>query len=130
MRARIRIQSCDPGSLSLKLTPAQAALFRECIALTMETHGGDTMTELCTGSPRRELERITKEVARVPENASGACTFTLRQLHSIYASITHAVVALPSEETFHIRTGFYRENAIALANSMRSAVHDCLHSEP
>ncbi|MGW7753879.1 hypothetical protein ACWGK6_20490 [Streptomyces violaceusniger] len=116
--------------MSLKLTPAQAALFRECIALTMEAHDGDTMAELCTGNPRKELENITKEVAQVPENASGACTFTLRQLHSIYASITHAVVALPSEETFHIRTGFYRENAIALANSMRSAVHDCLHSEP
>lgn len=130
MRARIRIQSCAPGSVSLKLTPAQAALFRECIALTVEAHGGDTITELCTGSPRRELENITKEVGHVPENASGTCTFTLRQLHSIYASITHAVVALPSEEAFHIRIGFYRENAIALANSMKSAVHDCMRSDP
>ncbi|GAA2334577.1 hypothetical protein SVIO_027920 [Streptomyces violaceusniger] len=112
----------------MKLTPAQAALFRECIALTMESHDGDAMTELCTGSPRRELENITKEVAHVPEKESGTCTFTLRQLHSIYAGITHAVVALPSEEGFHIRTGFYRENAIELANSMRSTVHDCMRS--
>lgn len=130
MRARIRIQSYAPGSVSLRLTPAQAALFRECIALTMEAHDGDAMTELCTGSPRRELENITKEVAHAPENTSGTYTFTLRQLHSIYASVTHAVVALPSEETFHIRTGFYRENAIALANSLRSALHDCMRSDP
>lgn len=129
MRARIQIQSCDAGSLSLKLTPAQAALFRECIALTLEAHDQDAMTELCTGSPRRELENIAKGVTQMPENASDICTFTLGQLHSIYASITHAVVALPSEETFHIRTGFYRENAIALANSMRSTVRDCMRSD-
>lgn len=110
----------------MKLTPAQAALFRECITLTMETGNGDTMEEFFTGSPKKELENITKKVSHVPDNSPGTYTFTLGQLHSIYASITHAIVALPSEESFHIRTGFYRENAIAVANSMRVAVHDHL----
>ena len=87
------------------------------------------MAELFTGSTRKELENIAKEVSHAPDNSSDTYTFTLRQLHSIYTSITHAVVALPSEESFHIQIGFYRENAIAVANSMRAAVHDYLTPE-
>ncbi|MEU5611207.1 hypothetical protein ACI2L4_15000 [Streptomyces sparsogenes] len=115
--------------MSLKLTPAQAALIRECLLMAIEAGSGDAMVQLCTGSPKGDVENIRTEVARVPDNVSGSCTFTFRQLHSLYASITHAVVALPSEEDFHIRTGFYRENAIALANCISAAVRD-FRSEP
>lgn len=129
MRARIYVQPYDAESVSLKLTPAQAALIRECLLLVIESGSGDAVAQLCTGSLKSEVENIRTEVARVPDNMSGSCIFTSRQLHSIYASITNAVVALPSEEDFHIRTGFYRENGIALANCISAAIRD-LRSEP
>ncbi|MER0241072.1 hypothetical protein AAHZ94_03350 [Streptomyces sp. HSW2009] len=125
----MRIRSFGEDSVSVKLSFAQASLIRECLSLAIDIPGEDRMVKLYVGSSRAELESVRVLVARIPQNASGECVFVYPQLHAIYASIAHAVVGLPSEEDFHIRTGFYRENAIALARSMRLSVFELLRSD-
>ncbi len=53
---------------------------------------------------------------------------SMQQLHGVYASLACAATEFVSDEDFHQRTGWYRENVIGLAReisrAMRSLVAD------
>lgn len=48
--------------------------------------------------------------------------FQLSEIHVLFAALVSAPVLIPSEEAFHERIGFFREQAFALAGGLVRAI--------
>ncbi|WP_019545736.1 hypothetical protein [Streptomyces sulphureus] len=115
----------DDGHFAVTLSPAQASVMEECLRLVTEGSARDEVVRFTVGSPSEEVPAVIAKARRVSQaNHRAEHVFTLAQLHVIYASLTSAVTEFVSDEDFHQRTGWYRENVIALASALSRSVRD------
>lgn len=128
MRARITVSSSD-GHFTLKMTRAQAALSRECLGL-VSPRLGDRYTQFEVGGSQETISMLMEKLTPCANaDARTELRFTSEQLHVIYSSLTSAVNDFIWDEDFHIRTGWYRENATAFARALSRAVRESISAE-
>lgn len=125
LRSRIRIEKRGDGRFSVTLSPAQASVIDECLRLVVGTGARDDVVRFTLGSSGEEVTAVTEETRRGSQaQHRGAHVLSLGQLHAIYACLTSAVTEFVSDEDFHQRTGWYRENVTALAREMSRSMRD------
>ncbi|MEU7044635.1 hypothetical protein AB0A77_26740 [Streptomyces varsoviensis] len=121
----MRIEKQGDGRFSVTLGPAQASVMDECLRLVAGTGAREEVVRFTLGSPSEEVAAVTEETRRASQvNRRADYVFTLGQLHAIYAGLTSAVTEFVSDEDFHQRTGWYRENVTALAREMSRSMRD------
>lgn len=118
MRTKIRM-TIAADQYSVAFTPSQREAVAECIALVQHLQLPDKAIALQAGCSKSELGEL---LARV---RSGESTFPGEELHTMVAVLAVAPLAFPpSEEAFHSRIGFYREDVAELARELISAFAD------
>lgn len=121
----MRIEKQLDGHFSMTLGPAQASVIDECLRLVAGAGARDDVVRFILGSPGEEVAGVTEETRRGSQaNHREDYVFTLGQLHAIYAALTSTVTEFVSDEDFHQRTGWYRENVITLAREMSRSMRD------
>ena len=129
MRARLRVSGEDGGRFTVRMSPGQCALISECLDLASNGAGPQDLVWFRVGSSRETVAALAEEVrAGSSAEHSQDSSFDVRQLHLIYACLTRAVTEFVSDEDFHQRTGWYRENAAALARGMERSLREILTS--
>ncbi len=116
MRARFRVGREADGRFTVRMSPGQCSLVGECLGLA--SGGADTndLVRFRLGGSREAVAALAEELRRGGSaEHSQDYRFDVRQLHIIYAGLTRIVTDFVSDEDFHQRTGWYRENVIALA---------------
>ena len=107
------------------LSPAQASVIDECLRLVTDGGTRDEVVRFTLGSPPDDATVVTERTRRASQtNHREDHVFTLGQLHTIYAALTSAVTEFVSDEDFHQRTGWYRENVTALAREMSRSLRN------
>ncbi|MFF4601968.1 hypothetical protein ACFY12_04300 [Streptomyces sp. NPDC001339] len=120
MRTQIRLTPEDDGEVFVaRLTPSQALAVHEALVFLRSRELGDAVLALQLGADRATVddlvERLTDDDGRTRD-----IRFRAQELHTMHSALT-AVAPLFlergrfSEEPFHQRMGFYRENFDALA---------------
>ncbi|MFI2549175.1 hypothetical protein ACH5AJ_33475 [Streptomyces rochei] len=100
------------------MTEAQKQLICETLMFHADRPDGDRPSIVRLGVDRASA-------AQVMEKASGANSeFQLNEIHVLFAALVSAPVMMPSEEVFYERIGFFREQALALAGGLVSAVEE------
>lgn len=117
MRVRVAATVTRSGVL-LRLTEVQKQLICEALMFHADRPDGDRPSIVRLGVDRASA-------AQVMEKASGANSeFQLNEIHVLFAALVSAPVMMPSEEVFYERIGFFREQALALAGGLVSAVEE------
>ncbi|MFE1268274.1 hypothetical protein [Streptomyces sp. NPDC058758] len=104
------------GGAFLRLTPVQKQLICETLMFHADRPDGDSSSIVRIGVDRESAAEMMKKVSG--PNAE----FRLDEIHVLFAALTSAPVMIPSEEAFHERVGFFREQAFALAGGLVSAL--------
>lgn len=112
------------------MSSSQASLVSECLSLTIGGGWAEGYVEFSLGATRAAAAAIHDElIAGISANHRSAVTFTLQQLHVINCCLTNAVVDFISDEDFHLRTGWYRENAIAFARELSRSLRELMPAD-
>lgn len=115
MRVRVAATVTRSGVL-LRLTEVQKQLICETLMFHADRPDGDRPSIVRLG-----VDRVS--AAQVMKKAAGANSeFHLNEIHVLFAALVSAPVMMPSEEVFYERIGFFREQALALAGGLVSAV--------
>ena len=102
----------------------------ECLSLATGGLWGEAYVGFKLGVASNSAATIDQELtSKVSANGRSEVTFTIQQLHVIHCSLTGAVVDFISDEDFHIRTGWYRENAIAFARELSRSLRELMPLE-
>jgi hypothetical protein len=104
------------GGAFLRLTPAQKQLICETLMFHADRPDGDSSSIVRIGVDRESAAEVMNKVSG-PNSE-----FQLDEIHVLFAALTSAPVMIPSEEVFHERIGFFREQAFALAGGLVSAI--------
>lgn len=107
------------SGFSVRFVKSQRALLVEAMAC-LTARQGMVGIGIRTGADSRRIGRL-RELLR---SADGEETFSVEDLHVLYAVLVAVCNMFASEEAFHIRTGFFREHALALAEGMVKAVEE------
>ncbi|MCY0951501.1 hypothetical protein [Streptomyces sp. H27-S2] len=127
MRTTIRL-TADGTAFRGRLTPSQADAMVEALQLLRSRDFSDTAIVMQLNADRAEIGRLIERLAGDHET-SRDYTLNLHDLHVIHAALTAVATTFISdrgfsEEGFHVRTSFFRENFDALALSLVQAVSD------
>jgi hypothetical protein len=115
MRVKVAATVARSG-VFLRLTEVQKQLICETLMFHADRPDGDHPSIVRLGVDRASAERVMKKVGG-PNSE-----FTLNEVHVLFAALVSAPVLMPSEEVFYERIGFFREQALALAGGLMSAV--------
>ena len=114
---RVRVSATMSGSgVLLRLTEVQSQLICETLRFHADRPDGDLPSIVRIGVDRSSAVRLLEKVG-----ASNA-EFQFNEVHVLFAALISATVWMPSEEVFYERIGFFRENALALAGGLMSAI--------
>ncbi|MCX4723773.1 hypothetical protein [Streptomyces sp. NBC_01306] len=72
-----------------------------------------------TGFTKNQITQIESSLDGLEEH-----TYSVKELHVIYSVLVSVCSMFGPEEAFHTRTGFFRENALGLAEGLVKAVGD------
>ncbi|MFD5343301.1 hypothetical protein ACFWJY_05925 [Streptomyces anulatus] len=90
-------------------------MIREVLLFHADRPDGDRPSVVRLGVDRESASRVMRKVSDAdPE-------FSLHETHVLFAALSSTPIIIPSEEAFHERIGFYRENAFALAVGLVNA---------
>ncbi|WP_371669080.1 hypothetical protein OG985_16285 [Streptomyces sp. NBC_00289] len=115
----------DGDALIARLAPSQASAMYEALTYLRERNGGDEELTLLVGASREVVDALVERLAG-PHPESFDVRLRWEELHMVHSALT----AVPTmfltrgvftEESFHIRLGFYRENFDALALAIVNA---------
>ncbi|MEV0488045.1 hypothetical protein AB0I69_46555 [Streptomyces sp. NPDC050508] len=113
MRTSPFVQRAEPG-FAVRFPGAQRDLLRSAF----EYVAGHPSPEIRTGWDRDRLTILAGSLAE------GERTYTVEELHIVHAVLLSVCNMFASEEAFHIRIGFFRENARAVADGLAKAVEN------
>ncbi|MEV7784053.1 hypothetical protein AB0O72_01465 [Streptomyces sp. NPDC088106] len=126
MRTQLKLTR-DGDALVARLAPSQVSAMYEALSHLGERNLSDTQLVLLIGAGREAVGRLLDRLAGPHASESADFRFTVEELHMVHSALT----AVPTmflvrggaftEEPFHIRTGFYRENFDALAHGLVQA---------
>lgn len=118
MRTAVRVERSGEGRYRLLLTPAQRDLMRTVVEVMELIDRPDAVLQVQTGTTRAGLAALGRRL-----DARSVDDLTVADLHALHAVLTVAGRQFPpSEEAFHLRVGFYRENATDLAAGLVSGL--------
>ncbi|KAB1144528.1 hypothetical protein F7R91_22255 [Streptomyces luteolifulvus] len=125
MRTQVKLAREGDGLLAT-LAPSQASAMYEALSHLRERDFSDAELTLLVGARREAVDVLLDRLAG-PHTESRDFRFAPEELHMVHSALT----AVPTmflvrggaftEEPFHIRVGFYRENFDALANAIVQA---------
>ncbi|MGI5194769.1 hypothetical protein ACQEVY_14235 [Streptomyces sp. CA-288835] len=113
MRDRPFVRLADTG-FSVRFVGAQRDLLDE--VLTFVSH--HPSPEIRTGWDKDRLMVLADSIGGEER------TYSVEELHVLHAALVSVCSMFASEESFHIRIGFFRENALAVASGLVKAVED------
>ncbi|MQY16140.1 hypothetical protein SRB5_63330 [Streptomyces sp. RB5] len=108
------MERTDDGHYRLRLSRQQQAMVYECLVFARDSDEEEAI--VYTGSGRQPLATLAARLS--PQSGETAWTLTPGELHTVYATLIFAVTELYTEEDFHTRIGWYKENAVALARDI------------
>ncbi|WP_432073817.1 hypothetical protein [Streptomyces wuyuanensis] len=111
MRASLRIKREGKHYL-LRLTQPQRDLVREALLFIRDSADGNIASLVRTGACRASLTQTWERLA------DGEVRLTVEEVHVLFSALAAVVVAIPSEQEFFTRIGFFREQAVSLANAL------------
>ncbi|RNL71519.1 hypothetical protein EBF04_11655 [Streptomyces sp. I6] len=115
MRVKVAATATRSGVL-LRLTEVQKQLICETLMFHADRPDGDRPSIVRLGVDRASAAQVMKKAA------GSNSEFQLNEIHVLFAALVSAPVMMPSEEVFYERIGFFREQALALAGGLVSAV--------
>ncbi|MEN3586740.1 hypothetical protein AAH978_21720 [Streptomyces sp. ZYX-F-203] len=98
------------------MTEVQKQLICETLMFHADRPDGDRPSIVRLGVDRASAAQVMKKAA------GSTSEFQLNEIHVLFAALVSAPVMMPSEEAFYERIGFFREQALALAGGLVSAV--------
>ncbi|MET8298883.1 hypothetical protein ABZW02_33310 [Streptomyces sp. NPDC005180] len=94
----------------------QKQLICETLMFHADRPDGDRPSIVRLGVDRANAARL------IAKTSGPHSEFQLSEIHVLFAALVSAPVMMPSEEVFHERIGFFREQAIALAGGLMNAI--------
>lgn len=91
---------------------------RDLLISAFEYVSGHPSSEIRTGRSRDRLRALADSIGEEER------TYSLEELHVVHSVLLAVCNMFASEEAFHIRIDFFRENALVLANGLVKAVED------
>ncbi len=117
MMTRIRVRPVEDG-YALRLHGPQAQAIRLVLQFLGELAVTEAAWTVQVGCDRPRLAALYDRVAADEERV-----FSLAELHILHSALVVAENQFPSEESFHIRIGFYREHIAGLARGLVTALN-------
>lgn len=115
MRVKVSATETRNGVL-LRLTEVQKQLICETLMFHADRPDGDRPSIVRIGVDRVSAAQLIKKAAG--QNSE----FQLNEIHVLFAALVSTPAMMPSEEVFYERIGFFREQALALAGGLVSAI--------
>lgn len=115
MRVKISATATRDGVV-LRLTEVQKQLICETLMFHADRPDGDRPSIVRLGVDRASAAQVMRKAAG-PNSE-----FQLNEIHVLFAALVSTPVMMPSEEVFYERIGFFREQALALAGGLVSAL--------
>ncbi|MFD3928371.1 hypothetical protein [Streptomyces sp. NPDC058614] len=118
MRARPFVRREGTG-FSVRFVGAQRDLLGEVLPWLTHRREGEPALTVRAGCGKERLEQLSATL-------QGAETVVLsaEDLHILHSVLLSAYSMFASDEAFHVQLGFFRENALALAQGLALAVED------
>ena len=113
---RIRVRPVEDG-YALHLREPQAKAIRLVLQFLGELAVTDAAWTVQVGCDRPRLAALYERITTTES------TFSLAELHVLHSALLVAENQFPSEESFHIRIGFYRETIAGLARGLVDALN-------
>ncbi|MBT2385619.1 hypothetical protein [Streptomyces sp. ISL-11] len=119
MKTRIKLKVAE-GGYALTLTPAQLDTFRWVVAFMQHVQAPDICLRLQVGQTREGLAELSAKLTAAEAGAPLRCG--MDDLHTLHAALVVSWNQVLSEEAFYRRIGVFRENVIALAQGLVTAI--------
>ncbi|XVV05980.1 hypothetical protein ACQPW3_11570 [Actinosynnema sp. CA-248983] len=116
MITSVRVARVEDGIL-VRFRAPQDVLVREVVQYFHNMRESDESLRVLVGCDRAGAAAIIGKVHR-----DGDVVFTLDELHVVHSALVGIARQFTSEESFHIRIGFYRENALDLAHGLLTSL--------
>ncbi|WP_033323942.1 hypothetical protein [Streptomyces yerevanensis] len=121
MRDKPFVHQQGSDAFSVRFVGAQRDLVKEALLWIIHRREADATIRVWAGCNTARLERLYERVKGADQNV-----FSIEELHVLHAVLLSLYSVFVSEEDFHIKIGFYRENALALANGLVKAVGNAM----
>ncbi|MFE6555713.1 hypothetical protein ACFVHS_46315 [Streptomyces sp. NPDC057746] len=105
---------------ALQLLPAQRVAVGAAVEVVSSLRSSELVLEVQFGAPRQKLIDTGNRV-----NSPAVSIVTRDDLQAIYQLLRTLPECFSSEEAFHVRTGYYKENFIGLSKGVLDAVGKC-----
>ena len=119
MRTRIKLKAADDGYV-LTLTPAQLDAFRWVVTFMRDVQVSDVCMRLQVGQSREGLTELSAKLMAAEAGEPLRCG--MDDLHTLHAALVVSWNNVLSEEAFYRQIGVFRENVIALAQGLVTAI--------
>ncbi|WP_435215350.1 hypothetical protein [Streptomyces sp. bgisy034] len=122
MRTQLKLTR-DGDAFTARLAPSQVSAMYEALSFLRHRDLDDTALNVLVGACRDAVDALLERLVG-PHTESRDFRFTTQELHTVHSALTAAPTMFLvregafSEEPFHIRLGFYRENFDALAHAV------------
>jgi hypothetical protein len=130
MRTRLRLTR-DGDAFVARLTPSQTMAMHEALIYLRHRDDSDLALTLQLGIGRETVDALIERLSGgYAESRSRDIRFRAEELHAVHSALTTAPTKFLSregaftQEPFHIRLGFYRENFDALAYGIVEAASE------
>lgn len=117
MRLSVRLNRRG-DDFTLELLPAQRVAVAAAVEVVSTLQVSESVLEIQFGAPRQRLIDIGERVCSSEEPLA----VTVGDLQAVYRLLRTLPECFASEEAFHIRTGYYRENFSGLSKGLVDAV--------
>lgn len=121
VRTRIKLEPAN-GGYALTPTPSQLDMFRWIVAFISDMEISDECMRLQVGQGRHGVAHLAAKLVEAEAGAPTECS--IKDLHTLHAALMVTWNQILSEEAFYRRLGVFRENVIAVAHGMVTAISE------
>ncbi|WP_129841114.1 hypothetical protein [Streptomyces sp. RFCAC02] len=111
MRTTLRV-TLEGDLCLLGLGKPQRDLIREVLSFLRDREDGDIASVVRAGVDRASLGRVKEKLTGRDIGLS------IEEVHILFSALTATVATVPSEQEFFTRIGFFKEQAVSLANAL------------
>ena len=107
----------EGGGYLIRPTVPQKSLIGSVLLFMRDRRESDRALFALAGCSRARLGELCVRI-----NEKERVQVSVEDFHTIYSVLTSVPTLFSSEEDFYIKIGFFRENVVALANGMLTAI--------
>lgn len=123
MRKKVKLERLTGGLFKVTLSPAQASIAENCIDLMFRELSTGIALEMLFNASRDRINKLCDDLRVISSGGrSKALEVDRADLLLLYGAVLTAFNEILTEEDFHIRVGWYKENAQAFARALTSAL--------